>query len=150
MAIGSATSAVINGSFTEQQIKYLEQIEQKAKTDKLTQNQDMGKDQFLHILLTQLSNQNPMDPLQDKDFIAQMAQFSSLENMQAMNETFGEVKEDLGDIKLLLQKQASSTVSTEQTDVLNTINESLGVIQNTQLAQLNLLMNQASANEAYE
>lgn len=44
---------------------------------------ELGKDQFLQILVTQLRNQDPMQPMQDKDFIAQMAQFSALE--QTMN-----------------------------------------------------------------
>jgi len=43
---------------------------------------NMGKNEFLKILITQLENQDPLDPLDDKEFIAQMAQFSSLEQMQ--------------------------------------------------------------------
>ncbi len=50
-------------------------------------NNDLGKDAFLKILITQLSNQDPLDPLKDKDFIAQMAQFSTLEQMTNMNKT---------------------------------------------------------------
>jgi flagellar basal-body rod modification protein FlgD len=48
---------------------------------------DLGKDAFLKILITQLSNQDPLDPLKDKDFIAQMAQFSTLEQMTNMNKS---------------------------------------------------------------
>ncbi len=46
-----------------------------------TQSSTLGKDDFLKILITQLTHQNPLEPMEDKEFIAQMAQFSSLEQM---------------------------------------------------------------------
>lgn len=51
-------------------------------TVKRNTGDDLGKDDFLKILVTQLENQDPLDPMDDKEFIAQMAQFSSLEQMQ--------------------------------------------------------------------
>lgn len=48
----------------------------------------LGKDEFLKILMVQLQNQDPLNPMEDKEFIAQMAQFTSLEQMTKMATAF--------------------------------------------------------------
>lgn len=56
---------------------------------------NLDKDDFLKILITQLQNQDPTKPMEDREFIAQMAQFSSLEQMNNMSRQFTELSSAL-------------------------------------------------------
>lgn len=45
----------------------------------------LGKDEFLLLLIAQLRNQNPLEPMEQKEFIAQLAQLNSVEQMKQLN-----------------------------------------------------------------
>ena len=49
--------------------------------------QGLGKDAFMSLLVTQMQHQNPLEPQADGEFLAQLAQFSSLEQLTNMNST---------------------------------------------------------------
>jgi len=66
--------------------------------------QSLGRDDFLKILITQLSYQDPTSPMEDKQFIAQMAQFSTLEQMTAMAKDFSKLT------SMLMGNEASSAL----------------------------------------
>lgn len=79
MDISTQMSSQAEAKLTEQVRNF-----NRGLTGKAESSQDLGKDDFLKILITQLSHQDPTDPMKDKEFISQMAQFSSLEQMNNM------------------------------------------------------------------
>jgi flagellar basal-body rod modification protein FlgD len=67
----------------------------------------LGKDAFLQLLVTQLKNQNPLEPQDNGEFVAQLAQFSSLEGITTLNDTVSGIAGNYNSSQAL---QASSLV----------------------------------------
>lgn len=66
--------------------------------------QQLGQDDFLKLLLEQLKYQDPTSPMEDKQFIAQMAQFSTLQQMTSMAGDFSKLT------SMLLGSEASTSL----------------------------------------
>lgn len=86
-------------------------------------NDELGKDAFLQLLVTQLKNQDPLDPQDNSSYIAELAQFSSLEQMTNVVTSL----EDLGKVvnnidTSVLVGQLSSMIG-KNVDWVKTINE---------------------------
>ncbi len=67
----------------------------------------MGKDAFLRLLITQLRNQDPLNPLEAQEFAAQLAQFSSVEQLTQINQSL----EQNGQLSLMLSQSMNSGVA---------------------------------------
>ena len=82
---------------------------QTSKTDSSTgaAGSALGKDAFLQLLVTQLKNQNPLEPQGNGEFVAQLAQFSSLEGITNLNDSVSTITNALASSQAL---QASSLV----------------------------------------
>lgn len=63
-----------------------------AKQTAVSDTSMLSKESFLKLLITQLKYQNPLEPLSNTDFIAQMAQFSALEELQNANKNLENLK----------------------------------------------------------
>jgi len=66
-------------------------------------SQTLGKSEFMTLLIAQLRNQNPLEPLDNKDFIVQLSQFSALEQLEGMRKSL--------DDQLTLQRSLSQTTA---------------------------------------
>ncbi len=75
----------------------------------------LGKEDFLKLLIMQLTHQDPTAPMNDREFIAQMAQFSTLEQMTNMSAEFGKLKNllQLNQAVNLLGKKVEVTEGTK-------------------------------------
>lgn len=78
-----------------------------ADTESTTKADPLGRDIFLQLLVTQLQHQDPLQPQENGEFLAQLAQFSSLENLQ-------QIKDDIGALRALLDPASSSDSSATQ------------------------------------
>ncbi|MFK3796070.1 MULTISPECIES: flagellar hook assembly protein FlgD [unclassified Pseudomonas] len=76
---------VTNDTSTSDYIKSLQTATSGKTGDTTTGASSLGKDAFLQLLVTQMQNQNPLDPQDNSEFVAQLAQFSSLETMQNLS-----------------------------------------------------------------
>ncbi|MCS5563368.1 MAG: flagellar hook assembly protein FlgD [Oleiphilaceae bacterium] len=70
-------------------------------------NSELGKNEFMELMLAQLKNQNPLEPQDNGEFISQLAQFSSLEEMQKLSGTVDDV---VGQFRSTQALQASAMV----------------------------------------
>jgi flagellar basal-body rod modification protein FlgD len=60
-----------------------------------TQNNSTDKEAFLQLLVTQIKNQNPLDPADGAEFLTQLAQFSELEQMMAVRSEISALRTEM-------------------------------------------------------
>ncbi|MBS4207620.1 flagellar hook assembly protein FlgD [Bacillus sp. FJAT-50079] len=108
------------------------------KREVKTGNDILGKDDFLKILMVQLQNQDPMNPMEDKEFIAQMATFSSLEQMTNMSQSMEKLVELQTQTSLIAYQQLIGkevtwhTIDDHAESGEISINEGKGIVKTVQ------------------
>lgn len=136
----SVTTNAVNSS----PVPWLDNSTEKTAT-KTTSNSSLGKDEFMKILLAQLKYQDPLEPMDDKEFISQMASFSALEQMTNLNTGFTDLSTTINDTLLpnlvlqqsinLIGKEVSYTSKTTNTDGTEGTETLTGTIQSVILKQ---------------
>lgn len=82
-----------------------------SKAAQSTDNSVLGKDAFLQLLVTQMRYQDPLDPQDNSDYLAQLAQFSALEQMTNVSEGLESLSQVVGNIDTsVLVGQLSSMI----------------------------------------
>lgn len=93
-------------------------------------SQVLGQQDFLNLLVAQLSAQDPMNPKKDTDFIAQMAQFSALEQSKDMKSSLAAMsaQQDLLQANALLGREVNLQINkdTSVTGVVSAVNIEAG------------------------
>ena len=95
-------SAVNSSAASDVLSQYQVQQEKQAKG-----NSELGKDAFMELMIAQMKNQDPLKPQENGEFVAQLAQFSSLEEMQNLS---GTVEDVAGQFRSSQALQASAMV----------------------------------------
>jgi len=145
-------STAVTGMLTEENMQLLEKFKNDAQNKAMRENQQLGKDAFLKLMMTQLAHQDPLEPLNNEQMISQMAEFTSVEQMGMMTEASA------------MQVEQNSTIISKLTDLIekseggNSKSEIESLIEKTDrtielneqiLAELQKL-NASKAQEAYE
>lgn len=85
----------------------LDQYSSSIKNAEKPKTNEMGQDEFLKLMIAELNNQNPLDPQDNGEFIAQLAQFSTVEGLDKLNTTTEGMSDGMRSSQAL---QASSLV----------------------------------------
>ncbi len=80
-----------------------------AKKERTTTNDVTDSNMFLKLMLKQMESQDPTEPTDNSQWLAQMAQYSSLESMNNLNKSFGAVADQLSQMNDTIATNASIT-----------------------------------------
>lgn len=126
----------------------------KQRDQRKTGPDTMGKDAFMKILIAQLQNQDPTNPMKDNEFIAQMAQFSSLEQTMNLASAFEKFAEAQNQSQLIQYNQFvgknvrwHELTDKKDEDGKPIVNEGTGVIQSAKFVDGSVVFTMADGKE---
>jgi len=95
---------------------------------KIFGKENMGKEEFLKLLVTSLQHQDPLDPTSNEDFISQMAQFSALENSTNMVKSMDNLS---GGIQTMVDKQDKASTRTAEVAAIGLLGHKVRIKDST-------------------
>lgn len=140
----------IVGSLTDANYAALDKITNDVTNAAKIKNQTLGKDAFLNLMMTQLAHQDPLTPMDNQEMIAQMAQFSSVEQMGLINQNISTTVNQNDDILSALLLMASNMGSNDSSDKIDELIEKTDRSNELNTNILNELIKLNKALSAYE
>ena len=113
-------------------------MDQYQHSTKAAGKEELGKNEFLELLVAQLNNQNPLEPQSNGDFIAQLAQFSTVEGVEKLN---GSMETIMSGYQSSQALQASSLVGRKVI-----IPSEKAVVDTSETFKASLVLPQSSSN----
>lgn len=86
---------MLNDISVPESILTVDRYEQDQRQQNMAAEDTLGRDAFLTLFTTQLKNQSPLNPMENEAFVAQLAQFSSLESMKGMQASIEDLAAEL-------------------------------------------------------
>lgn len=145
-------STGLSSVLTPQNIERLDKIPNDLQSEALKKNQELGKDAFLQLMMTQLAHQDPLSPMDNAAMIDQMATFTSVEQLGSISDNMETEKQTSQDILTVLmammENNTNNSIGSEEkieelitkTDQNNELNTNI----------LNELIKLNKAMEAYD
>lgn len=122
-----------------------------ATTKKADNKSQIGQDEFLQLLITQLKNQDPMDPMKNDQFAVDMAQFTQVEQLMKINDALSAEKgTDLGSLASYLGREVSLGDTQVNVEGGDGGRMKLNVMSDAANVQIELLNADGSVNETVE
>ncbi len=131
-------ATTITSTLTDANRAILDKLDKDVKSTELKAKQQMGKEQFLNLITQQLKNQDPLAPMEDAQFISQMAQLQSLDtnnsllsyakNSYTATTEMAKTMETMNaNIKTLIEKMTANdsptTISIDAATIVNELNK---------------------------
>lgn len=85
----------------------------------LTGNSELGQDQFLQLLVAQMQNQDPINPMDGKEFASQLAEFNSVEQLIGVNDGLSELAESQDVMRAEMTNSMASSLTGKQVRALS-------------------------------
>jgi len=140
------------GTLTDANISVLDTLSKDVENKAMIENQQLGKDAFLKLMMTQLAHQDPLEPLNNEQMISQMAEFTSVEQMGMMTTAAAKQVEQNVEIIEALKGISDSSGSSETDSKIDTLIEKTDKTNelNTQILDELIKLNAANVQNAIE